>query len=282
MYKSSEPLVSIITPSFNQGQFIEEMIISVQSQDYPHIEHIIFDGGSTDGTLEILKKYPHLRWVSEPDKGQSDALNKGFREAKGEIIGWMNADDYYLPGAVREAVTALREEPEAGMVYANFVEIDEAGQKIRRIKPPAWTLEDEINRGNVIATATLFMRRHLLEKVGFLDEKYHFAMDYDLFIKMWKEAPAIYRDADWATFRLHEASKTVSLEDKFWPEVREISRKHGGLFFSEIWFRHHLRNYPALVVLYLKLKRGWRLLRGGNIKSFLQKLLKNLRPGSLR
>src|SRR5688572_1037654 len=102
------PLVSIVTPSLNQGRYLDEAIRSVQGQDYPRLEHVVVDGGSTDETLDVLRRHPHLRWVSEPDGGQSDAVNKGFRLARGEIFGWLNADDYYLPGAVAAAVAVLR------------------------------------------------------------------------------------------------------------------------------------------------------------------------------
>lgn len=108
--QSPEPLVSIVTPSFNQGRFIEETILSVKNQNYPHIEHLIIDGGSTDETLDVIRRYEgtyNLRWVSEPDEGQADALNKGFRLARGEVLGWLNADDTYQPGAVRLAMALL-------------------------------------------------------------------------------------------------------------------------------------------------------------------------------
>lgn len=109
------PLVSIVTPSYNKGCFIEETILSVKNQTYPYIEHIVMDGGSTDGTLDILRKYANnITWLSEPDEGQSDAINKGWRRAKGQILGWLNADDTYMPWAVQTAVEFLAENPDVG------------------------------------------------------------------------------------------------------------------------------------------------------------------------
>ena len=114
----SQPLVSVVTPSFNQAAFIEETIQSVLKQDYPHIEHIVVDGGSTDGTVDILQRYPHLRWISEPDCGQSDALNKGFAMARGEILGWLNSDDTYNAGGVSTGLHCEVSHPVLALVYS--------------------------------------------------------------------------------------------------------------------------------------------------------------------
>jgi glycosyltransferase involved in cell wall biosynthesis len=273
---SKQPLVSIITPSFDQAEYIEATIKSILSQDYPNIEHIVVDGGSTDGTLDILEKYPHLIWTSEPDSGQSDAINKGFRKAKGEITAWLNSDDVYLPGAIKEAVSALQKHPEAGMVYSNFYEIDGKGKRIRGIKPPKFTLDEEINRGNCIPQQTVFMQMKALREVDFLNEKYHYAMDYDLWIKLWKKYPVIYEDAYWAEFRMHGTSKTVSQTERFWPEVREISRKYGGKFFSEVWVMHHSEQRPWLKVLYIKTLSVRSMIRGRRYRVLFGKLVKNL------
>jgi Glycosyltransferases involved in cell wall biogenesis len=145
------PIVSIVTPSLDQGRFIEETIKSVLEQDYPRLEHIVVDGGSTDETLDVLRRYPHLTWISEPDAGQADAVNKGFGMARGDVFGWLNADDLYLPGAVSVAVQALRETG-AGLVHAGWRQIDEHGATIRDIAPVPFDLDAQLNDGTPSAS----------------------------------------------------------------------------------------------------------------------------------
>jgi glycosyltransferase involved in cell wall biosynthesis len=236
-----QPLVTIVTPSYNTAAFIEQTIVSVAEQDYPAIEHIVVDGGSGDGTLEILRRHPHLRWLSEPDGGQADAINKGFRLATGQIVAWLNSDDYYLPGAVSQAVEALRAEPLCGMVYSNFVVVEEDGCEEGRYEAPEWDLAREIERGNFVPQQTTFFRREALDAVGLLEERYHFAMDYDLFIRIGKQFPVRRVDDWWAAFRIHPSSKTIALTKRFWSEEREISRRHGAPWLSEHLVAHWYR-----------------------------------------
>lgn len=230
----ASPLVSVVTPSFNQAAYIEETIRSVREQEYPRIEHVVVDGGSTDGTPEILAAHAELRWLSEPDDGQADALAKGFRLAGGDVLAWLNSDDLYLPGTVSKAVEALQSSG-AAMVYANMVEIDATGHEVGRQKARRFNLDRLLNIGNSIPQPTVFLRRDAFEAVGGIDRRYHFAMDYDLWIRVGRRFPVHYVDDFWACFRLHEESKTVAREREFWREVREISRRHGGrLLFSDL------------------------------------------------
>jgi len=203
------PLVSVITPSFNCAAYIEETIQSVLAQDYEPLEHIIIDGGSPDGTVEILKRHSgHVEWISEPDNGQSEALNKGFRMAQGEIIGWLNADDVYLPGAVKRAATFLDQHPEVAAVYSDGHIIDAEGRPLNRWQGREFSLKALALGDCFICQPTIFMRREALEKVGWLDEDLHYTMDYDLWLRLGLRFRLGYMQEPAARFRLHPASKT--------------------------------------------------------------------------
>lgn len=233
------PLVSIVTPSLNQGRFIEEAIESVRAQDYRPIEHVVVDAGSTDGTVDVLRRYDDdLRWVSEPDRGQSHALNKGFALARGEILAWINADDFYLPGAVAEAVAAITETG-AGLVYADVLRVDEQGDRRRRIPSQPWDLWHHVNDRNRIWQPAAFFTREALEAVGGLDERYHLAMDYDLWLRIGERFPVRRVDAVWAAEREHPASKTMRNQRGFYAEDRRISRAHGGRLVSPMLVRRY-------------------------------------------
>jgi glycosyltransferase involved in cell wall biosynthesis len=257
------PLVSIVTPSLNQGQFIEETIRSVLDQDYPRIEHIVVDGGSTDGTVETLRRHPHLVWVSEPDRGQADAVNKGFRMANGAIFGWLNADDLYLPGAVTTAVSTLRKTG-CGLVHGGWCQIDQHGAAIReRIPPVRFDLKAQLNERNAVCQPGAFFTRAAFESVGGLDPSYRYAMDYELWLKLGARVGVTHVDAVLGAYRLHPASKTVAERPGFWAETVRASRAHGGRRFSPIYVDWYLpRARPSLY----RLVRVYRFLRAGDIR----------------
>lgn len=237
------PLVSIITPSYNQAHFIEETIRSVLSQDYPRLEYIIVDGGSTDGSPEIIRRYADRLawWVSERDRGQTDALNKGFARAKGEILAWLNSDDTYLPGAVREAVTFLQAHPQVGMVYGDANLTDETGQVLGRF-PARQTDYRRLRQGYVhIPQQAAFFRASLWRQVGPLDPSFYFAMDYDLWVRLARRAPIAYHPRLWANFRLHSAGKSVAADDRCWPEMLRVHYREGGSWLSPLVFKAKLR-----------------------------------------
>lgn len=274
-------LVSIVTPSLNGASFLERAIESVRDQGYGAIEHLVIDGGSTDGTLEILQRYPHLVWVSEEDAGQADAINKGFRMARGEVVAWLNTDDFYLDGAVESAVRALEAHPEVGWVYANYVQVNSGGVELRRSKPPTFDLRRQERRGNLVSSPTVFMRRAALEQAGLLDTRYHYAFDYDLWIRLGRLCPPLQLDEYWAAFRIHEGSKSAAYPAEFWREEREIMRSYRrgrGMVFPDYRVQRIRHRHPRLGLVLAKGLRAARLLLDGDISEFGRKLRRHLAP----
>jgi glycosyltransferase involved in cell wall biosynthesis len=241
---SSLPLVSIVTPSFNQAAYLEETIRSVLGQDYPRIEYIVMDGGSTDGSVDVIKKYEDriTFWVSEQDRGQTDAINKGFNRAKGDILAWINSDDTYHPKAVGEAVEFLMNNPEAAMVYADCNFIDEQGRAIGKFASQQ-TDYKKLRRGYVhIPQQTMFFRAKYWKEVGPLDPSFYFAMDYDLWVRIAARAPICYLPGKtWANFRIHTSSKTNVNDERGWQEMLRVHYRDGGSIFSLIVAKYYLR-----------------------------------------
>jgi glycosyltransferase involved in cell wall biosynthesis len=236
-------LVTVVTPSLNQGRYVREAIESVRAQTHALVEHVVVDGGSTDGTLAILDEYEGLRWVSEPDRGQSHALNKGFEMAAGEVFGWLNADDAYEPQAIAEALEAL---DGVGLVYADVTRVNDDGVNPRRIRSrPSWDLWTELNDGNGVFSPAVFFTREAFEAAGGLDESLHLAMDYDLWLKIGKRFGARHVDRVWAIQRIHDEAKTIRRYEDFWPERLTVSRRHGGRLLSPLLIRRHLRSTRA-------------------------------------
>ena len=234
---SDLPKVSIIIPSFNQGQFLEASIRSALEQDYPNIEYIVVDGGSKDQSMEIIKKYQDRLtwWVSEKDKGHADALNKGFSHATGEILAWLNSDDVYFPNAVSEAVAILKSHPEVGMVYGDADLIDDAGETIGKFGSKQ-TSYQQMLRGSVhIPQATTFFRADLWRQVGPLDLSLFFSFDYDLWVRLAKVSQVLYVPKRWAKFRIHDAGKTIVNDDRCYPDMLRVLEREGGSWFS--WLR---------------------------------------------
>ncbi len=244
---TSSPLVSIITPSYNQANFLKQSITSVLEQDYPRLEYIIVDGGSTDRSLELIQEHADRLawWVSEPDLGQTDALNKGFARARGQICAWLNADDTYLPHAVSEAVEFLQKNPEVGMVYGDANFIDETGQVIGKFDARQ-TDYRRLRRGGVyIPQQAAFFRADLWRAVGPLDPTFYFAMDYDLWVRIAAVAALRHQPRLWANFRLHSSAKTIADDARCWPEMLRVHLREDGRLFSLIMARYLLRRLLA-------------------------------------
>lgn len=231
------PLVTIITPSFNQGKFIQETIDSVLQQDYRHIEHIVVDGGSTDNTLSILQRNAQadsrLRYISEPDRGQSHAINKGLAMAQGEIIGWLNSDDTYLPGAIRKAVEALRLHPEWGMVHGHCHVTNEVNSIISPF-PTEKADAQKLYNTCCICQPAAFIRRHVFEQMGGVDENLHFCMDYELWMRVAKQHIIGNIPEYVANARLHGDCKSATKWQSVGiPEVlKSLAKHYGSIPFS--------------------------------------------------
>lgn len=267
---SCMPRISIITPSFNQAAFIEETLQSVAKQDCLNLEHLVMDGGSKDGTVEILRRYSatpgwkHLHWISEPDRGQSDALNKGFRMAEGDIIGWLNADDLYEPGCFDAVLKGFQESPLADVVYGDYLIVDRAGKPLLHKREVGFDWDILLCGLNYLAQPNVFFRRRLFDAVGYLDESLHYVMDYEFWLRAashgfrFQHIPRLFAACRW-----HMDAKTVSQCPEIDEEVRLVREKY--------WNKRCFRNsalqaaYARYRNLHARTVRQWRKLRTRHI-----------------
>jgi len=235
------PLISIVTPSFNQGAYIEDTIKSVLNQNYPHFEHIIIDGGSTDGTIDILGNYRHLIWVSERDSGQSEAINKGLKRTRGEIIGWLNSDDCYTSGAFFTAVRELDKAQDRYIIFGDCDVIDERGRRIGYCKgrlPDPLALMRYWDRDYTIPQPSVFFHRDILHRLGYLDERLHYAMDYDFWLRISKHYRIHYVKKTLAMMRVHDRTKSKPGDEVFEREWFRISKRNWGSPFSMSCYKY--------------------------------------------
>lgn len=222
-----QPLVTIITPSYNQARFLPATYESVICQDYPNIEYFIIDGGSTDGSAELIKNWAEKKnnriswWISEKDNGQADAINKGLARANGEIVAWLNSDDIYMVGAVTKAVEIFKEQPNLGLIFSNVFSNNAEGEFINAMVYGDWGLE-ELLAFNIIGQPGIFMRKAALDKVGGLDLTYNLLLDHQLWLRIASQFPIKHVNDYFAAARMHPAAKNMSLTAGYGKEALEI------------------------------------------------------------
>lgn len=224
------PLVSIITPSFNQRAYIEKTLESVLSQDYPNIEYIVLDGGSTDGTRELLLAYAdRLRLILEPDDGQADAINKGMRLATGDILAWMNSDDYYAPGAIHAAVEYLLAHPDVDFVYGDVIAID-AHEREYGVRTHVRQVDADYLVGvrDDIVQPAAFWRAQVWRTCGELDASLHYTLDYEYWMRVAKQFTMRYVPVVFAKERLYSDAKSFRGSLARWDEIEAVAKRHGG------------------------------------------------------
>lgn len=222
------PLVSIITPTFNSALYLKKTLESVAGQSYRSIEHIVVDGGSIDDTLRIVKEYPGIRWISEPDNGMYDAINKGLLMARGSILAYLNGDDLYFPDTVERVVREFGLHPDAGMMFGCCRYIDPEGEElfVRRFPPFNWTLYSVLD-GSTIPQQSTFWRRQVLESTGYFDPAFRMAGDFEFFMRAGKQC--VVRKiggAPLSQFRFHSGMQTISSKPVNDAEIRRIHEKH--------------------------------------------------------
>lgn len=232
--KANQPRVTVITPSLNQGRYLKECIASVIAQGYPNLEYFVIDGGSNDETLSVIRENEQFidYWVSEPDRGQSDAINKGLRRATGELVCWLNADDYFLPSAIDRITEAYRENLFAPFYFGDGLRVDETGKELGNFIPPGQHIFDRralLLGLNYILQPATFINRAALEAVGYLDVELQFGMDSDLWMRLSALGEPLPIRAVVAVTREYSSTKTASGSFRRIEELRQISMRHTGL-----------------------------------------------------
>ena len=244
----SGPLVTVVTPSYNQGHYIRATIESVLSQDYPNLEYIVMDGGSTDSTASVVKDYAsRLTFVSQKDRGQSHAINKGFQMARGSIVSWLNSDDVYLPGAIGKTVEAFERNPVAGAVYGEGYLIDNEGRTTTRFPhTEAFDLWKLVHLSDYILQQTVSFRKSVFDELGYLDEDLHYTMDWEILIRIGKCYPLEYIPEYMACLREYPEAKTFSGGARRAAEICRMLRRHSGLRLPPGYVVYGLDTYQRL------------------------------------
>jgi glycosyltransferase involved in cell wall biosynthesis len=276
---NERPKISIVTPSYNQGAFIERTIQSVLNQNYPNLEYIIIDGGSTDGSMEIIKKYQDklAYWVSEKDRGQAHAINKGFHRATGDIVGWLNSDDEYCSGTLETVAKTFTADNDVDFVFGNRITIDENGRILRDERHTRFSFSALVLYGMIVSQPASFWKRELFEKYGYLDESKRFCMDYEFFCRIGAHIKAKHIRKHLARFRRHPSSKSSTIRNV---ALEEHSR------IRERYLDAACKGYPKQLVLLAMFtyRAFWYAVQGDGlyvIRGICRRALpQNLRPTS--
>lgn len=237
------PKLTVVTPSFNQAAYLERTILSVLNQQYPNLEYFIIDGGSTDGTLDIIRKYePYLAgWVSEKDRGQTDAINKGFRMATGDYVAFQNSDDIFAPDALKRVAEAWRQAPDTGVFYGGMYIIDEQDVILETMKALPFCRECQIYEGMQVFNQSLFIRRSLMEQYGLLDENLRFVIDYEIIARLGVHTDVTFKHVRefWGGFRVQPDAKSSTIANTVGlAEHEQVRRQYSPMLESGLgsWF----------------------------------------------
>lgn len=267
------PIVSVVTPAYNQASFIRDTIESVLSQDYPAIDYRVIDDGSTDETRAILAEYDgRIIWETQPNMGQTPTINKGWQKATGEILTWLNSDDTFLPGAVKWAVDYLQQHPDVGIVYGDTLFTNPDGSPIERSRPPkgfesGFDYEKFVLRcENPIPQPSAFIRRSVIEQAGMLEPDYYYFMDWEFWLRAGLKAQIVYLPELFSTYRLHPESKTVAQSLKAAPELKRMYSE----FFARPDLPERIRRLQSRAVANMYFTSGGYYLAGGDQRAAAQ------------
>lgn len=255
--------ISIITPSYNQGNFIEDTILSVLNQDYKNFEHIIIDGGSTDNTLQIIEKYKHLIYVSERDSGQANAINKGFKMATGDIFAWINSDDYYEKNIFGDIIYRFSTNERIQFLYGDIIYVDKNKEELLRESGAHISYINLLENPDLVRQPSSFWTRELYFESGGLDENLNIVMDYDLFLKFTRRTNPFYLKKNLSYYRFYSETKTRSLRKQQAKELFKVMKRHSDRFsWNMVWFL--IKRYMGSFYLVGNLRKAQRsMMRNG-------------------
>jgi len=237
------PKITIITPSYNQGKFLEQTILSILNQNYPNLEYIVMDGGSDDNSRDIIEKYKNQfsYWISEPDNGQADAISRGFQRSTGDILAYINSDDYYFTGSLMKIANIFLNNSSVQWVVGQGHFIDEQGNLMKKTKYPSITMDNMLYLENCVFQPSTFWSRDLYFSAGGINPKYSFAFDYDLFLRFLERAPPEVTHEEIAYFRIHSCSKTST--------ISSTGAKENACIRKDFFLRNGIKEKPILKLM---------------------------------